>query len=148
MQQVDGLNQLLTAGRVETSMSMRSVSFGLEELGLASAIAPATSSALPVMEQGPCLPRPRTISQITKAELLSEATRLGLVVHRTWAVEELKAVIVEHRESLREKDPREQTRRVMHMTLSQLQAKADSLAIDYPTGTTKILKDKAIGKGK
>ena len=31
----------------------------------------------------------------------------------------------------------EQMRRVTHMTLSQLQAKADSLRIDYPTGTTK-----------
>ncbi|CAE7529466.1 GIP, partial [Symbiodinium pilosum] len=53
------------------------------------------------------------------AELLSEATRLGLAVHRTWAVEELKAVIMEHRESLKEK------------------AKATDLGIDFPTGTTK-----------
>ena len=52
-------------------------------------------------------------------------------------MEELKAVIMVHKQSLKEKDPTEQMRRVTHMTLAQLQAKADSLGIDYPTGTTK-----------
>ena len=137
MQQVDGLSRSLTVGRAETPVNMLSVFFGLEELGLASAIALATSFAPPTMEQGPCQPRPRTISQMSKAELLSQATRLGLVVHRTWAVEEIKAVIMEHRESLKEKDPVEQMRRVTHMTLSQLEAKATDLGIDFPTGTTK-----------
>ena len=74
---------------------------------------------------------------MTKTQLLEECNRLGLVVHRTWTCEELKATIMEHRMQ----DPAHQQASAMKsvsgMTLAELRAKADQLGIQYPAKITK-----------
>ena len=77
------------------------------------------------------------ISKMTKTELLEECNRLGLVVHRAWTCEELKATIMEHRMN----DPTIQQASVMksvgNMTLAELRIKADELGVLYKSTTTK-----------
>ncbi|CAE7270248.1 GIP [Symbiodinium sp. CCMP2592] len=66
----------------------------------------------------PLCDQPVAISKMTKTQLLEEALRLGLTVHKSWSPEEIKAIIMEHRESVNEKD-------------------AQSLDIQFPSNITK-----------
>ncbi|CAE7361897.1 RE2 [Symbiodinium sp. CCMP2592] len=81
--------------------------------------------------------KPPAISKMTKAELLSECNRVGLVVHRNWTCEEIKATIMEHRMN----DPNQQQATVMKsitsLTLPELKEKADQLGVLYPSQVTK-----------
>ncbi|CAE7520200.1 GIP [Symbiodinium microadriaticum] len=81
--------------------------------------------------------KPPAISKMSKTELLSECNRLGLVVHRSWTNEELKATIMEHRMN----DPQYQhaatMKSVSNLTLAELKVKADSLNVMYPEKITK-----------
>ncbi|CAE7448119.1 GIP, partial [Symbiodinium microadriaticum] len=70
-------------------------------------------------------------------QLLAECTRLGLVVHRTWTVEELKAVIQEHRMENVAHHPGHQMKSVTSLNMPELKAKATEMGIDYPTNVTK-----------
>ncbi|CAE7251257.1 RE2, partial [Symbiodinium sp. CCMP2456] len=104
-----------------------------------------TSSGHPAIPIVPAKPehghdmacKPPAISKMSKTELLSEANRLGLVVHRSWTVEEIKATIMEHRMN----DPAYQQAATMksitNLTLAELKAKADTLGVVYPTKITK-----------
>ncbi|CAE7780747.1 RE1 [Symbiodinium sp. CCMP2592] len=81
--------------------------------------------------------KPPAISKMTKVELLSECNRVGLVVHRNWTCEEIKATIMEHRMN----DPQQQQASVMKsvtsLTLAELKEKADQLGVQYPSQVTK-----------
>ena len=60
---------------------------------------------------------------MSKTQLLEEANRAGVIVHHAWGV---KAA-----------DPTEQMKRVSHMSLPELRAKASELKIDYANTITK-----------
>ena len=77
------------------------------------------------------------LSKMNKTELLAEAVRVGLVVHRTWSNEELKAILREYRENHKDEDGKIAMRGLAGLTLPELKAKADSMAIHYPSGITK-----------
>ncbi|OLQ11876.1 Copia protein [Symbiodinium microadriaticum] len=81
--------------------------------------------------------KPPAISSMNKTQLLAECTRLGLVVHRTWTVEELKAVIQEHRMENVAHHPGHQMKSVTSLNMPELKAKATEMGIDYPTNVTK-----------
>ncbi|CAE7217070.1 GIP [Symbiodinium pilosum] len=66
-----------------------------------------------------------------------EANRTGVIVHHTWGVTEIKACIMEARNAAKAADPTEQMKRVSHMSLPELRAKASELKIDYANTTTK-----------
>ena len=87
------------------------------------------------MDQAPCKPRP--INHMSKTQLLEEANRLGVIVHHTWGATEIKACIMEAREAAKEQDPSEKMKRISHMTLAELRAKANELKVEYGTSTTK-----------
>ncbi|CAE6950397.1 GIP [Symbiodinium sp. CCMP2592] len=77
------------------------------------------------------------ISKMTKPQLLSECVRLGLTVHRTWSPEEIKAIIVQHREAMKETDATLKMKKISALTLPQLKAKADELQVAYASNITK-----------
>ncbi|OLQ00470.1 Copia protein [Symbiodinium microadriaticum] len=77
------------------------------------------------------------ISRMTKPQLLGESVRLGLVVHKSWSPEEIKAVIMEHRENAKQTDATERMKRLSHLTLDELKNKARELEVDYPEKVTK-----------
>ncbi|OLP81847.1 Copia protein [Symbiodinium microadriaticum] len=81
--------------------------------------------------------KPPAISKMSKTELLSEATRLGLVVHRSWTVEEIKATIMEHRMNDPVYRQAATMKSVTNLTLAELKTKADGLGIQYPDKITK-----------
>ncbi|CAE7202636.1 unnamed protein product [Symbiodinium microadriaticum] len=72
-----------------------------------------------------------------RVQLLSEANRLGLVVHRTWSCEELKAVIQEHRMNDATSNAGHQMRSVTNLTLPELKVKATELGVQFPSNITK-----------
>ncbi|CAE7733722.1 GIP [Symbiodinium sp. CCMP2592] len=77
------------------------------------------------------------ISKMTKTQLLEEALRLGLTVHKSWSPEEIKAIIMEHRVAQNEKDATVAMKKVSQLTLPELKKKAQSLDIDFPATITK-----------
>ncbi|CAE7360399.1 GIP [Symbiodinium sp. CCMP2592] len=77
------------------------------------------------------------ISKMTKTQLLEEALRLGLTVHKSWSPEEIKAIIMEHRVAQNEKDATVVMKKVSQLTLPELKKKAQSLNIDFPASITK-----------
>ncbi|OLP99061.1 hypothetical protein AK812_SmicGene18412 [Symbiodinium microadriaticum] len=83
----------------------------------------------------PCKPPP--ISKMSKTELLSEANRVGLVVHRSWTNEELKAVIQEHRMSQPNTHPATQMKSITNLTMPELKLKAQELKVEFPSNVTK-----------
>ena len=83
----------------------------------------------------PCKPPP--ISKMSKTELLSEANRVGLVVHRSWTNEELKAVIQEHRMSQPNAHPATQMKSITNLTMPELKPKAQELKVEFPSNVTK-----------
>ena len=74
---------------------------------------------------------------MNKTELLAESVRAGLVVHKSWSIEELRAILREHRESNKELDGKTAMRGPAGMTLPQLKAKADIMDVKYPNAITK-----------
>ncbi|OLP82117.1 Copia protein [Symbiodinium microadriaticum] len=74
---------------------------------------------------------------VSEVQLLSEANRLGLVVHRTWSCEELKAVIQEHRMNDATSNAGHQMRSVTNLTLPELKVKATELGVQFPSNITK-----------
>ena len=81
--------------------------------------------------------KPPAISAMTKTQLLSECNRLGLVVHRTWTVEELKAVIQEHRMQAASKQPGHQMKAVTSLNMPELKMKATEMGVEFPDNITK-----------
>ncbi|CAE7866875.1 RE1 [Symbiodinium sp. KB8] len=77
------------------------------------------------------------ISKMTKPQLLQECLRLGLTVHNSWSPEEIKAVIMEHRQKYKEEDATERMKRMSHLTMPELKAKASALGVDFPANVTK-----------
>ncbi|CAE7492417.1 GIP [Symbiodinium natans] len=97
---------------------------------------------------GPCLllrdrqpmePRacgnPPAISKMTKAQLLEECNRVGLLVHHSWSVEELKSCIQEHRQAHQEVGAR--MTRLHQMNMEQLRLQAKELGIQFVSKTSK-----------
>ena len=74
---------------------------------------------------------------MTKTELISECGRLGLVVHRSWTCEELKATIMEHRMNDPTQKQASLMKSVTSLTLAELKEKADELGVMYPEKVTK-----------
>ncbi|CAE7304830.1 GIP, partial [Symbiodinium sp. KB8] len=66
-----------------------------------------------------------------------ECVRLGLTVHRTWSPEEIKSVIMEHREARKDSDATEKMKRISQLTLEELKEKAKELSVEYPARITK-----------
>ncbi|CAE6964969.1 unnamed protein product [Symbiodinium sp. CCMP2456] len=83
----------------------------------------------------PC--KPPAISKMTKVQLLEECTRVGLVVHRSWSVEEIKAVIQEHRMASAATSPGYRMKSITSLNLPELKMKADELGVLYPDKVTK-----------
>ncbi|CAE7634004.1 RE2 [Symbiodinium sp. CCMP2592] len=81
--------------------------------------------------------KPPAISSMTKAQLLQECERVGLVVHRTWTVEEIKAVIQEYRMTNAASQPGHQMKSITSLNLPELRIKADELGVEYNHTTTK-----------
>ncbi|CAE7678552.1 RE2, partial [Symbiodinium sp. CCMP2456] len=81
--------------------------------------------------------KPPAISKMSKTELLSEASRLGLVVHRSWTVEEIKATIMEHRMNDPAYKQAATMKSITNLTLHELKEKADTLGVQYPAKITK-----------
>ena len=81
--------------------------------------------------------KPPAISAMTKTQLISECNRLGLVVHRTWTVEELKAVIQEHRMQAASKQPGHQMKAVTSLNMPELKMKATEMGVEFPDNITK-----------
>ncbi|CAE7326464.1 GIP [Symbiodinium sp. CCMP2456] len=77
------------------------------------------------------------ISKMTKPQLIQECLRLGLTVHRTWSPEEIKAVIVEHREKYKQGDATERMKRMSHLSMPELKMKAQELGVEFPANVTK-----------
>ncbi|CAE7468389.1 RE2 [Symbiodinium natans] len=77
------------------------------------------------------------ISKMGKVQLLEEALRLGLVVHRSWSVEEIKSAIMEHTAQEDQNDPTMMMKRMGNMTLAELKLKATSLGVEYNERVTK-----------
>ncbi|CAE7197710.1 GIP [Symbiodinium sp. CCMP2592] len=77
------------------------------------------------------------ISKMTKTQLLEECNRLGLLVHRSWTCEELKATIMEYRMNDPETQQASAMKSVSGMTLAELRTKADGLGVMYNSTTTK-----------
>ena len=96
---------------------------------------PEAPLALPM--DRPACQQDLPISRMTKPQLLSECVRLGLTVHRTWSPEEIKAVIMEHREAMKQTDATERMKRLSHLTLDELKAKARGLQVEFPERVTK-----------
>ncbi|CAE7287015.1 RE1 [Symbiodinium sp. KB8] len=87
------------------------------------------------MSSAACKPPP--INSMSKTQLLEECNRVGLVVHRTWTVEELKAVIQEHRMQTASQTPSHQMKSVTSLNLPEMKAKAVEMGIDFPSNITK-----------
>ena len=62
---------------------------------------------------------------------------MGVIVHHSWGVTEIKACIMEAREAEKNADPTERMKRISHMNMPELWAKANELGIDYASTTTK-----------
>ncbi|CAE7615546.1 GIP [Symbiodinium sp. CCMP2592] len=90
----------------------------------------------PSMDSSPCNP-PVAISKMTKPQLLAECIRLGLTVHKSWSSEEIKAVIMEHRERMKDGDATEKMKRLAHLTMEELKLKARELDVAFPEKITK-----------
>ncbi|CAE7689238.1 unnamed protein product [Symbiodinium sp. CCMP2592] len=126
--------------RLETvSLSNQHIrNFGLEELSFIRRpenlflILP-----LRAMSSEPCQGPPPPISKMTKTQLLAESSRLGLVVHTSWTVEELRAIIREHRESKTMQDDKVAMRGLSSLTMPELKAKATELKVEFPSNITK-----------
>ncbi|CAE7525074.1 RE2, partial [Symbiodinium sp. CCMP2456] len=78
--------------------------------------------------------RPPPIHKMNKVELLAEANRVGVLVHHRWTVEEIKAVIQEHR---MENDPGSAMKSITNLTLDELKAKANNLGVMFGERITK-----------
>ncbi|CAE7255789.1 GIP, partial [Symbiodinium sp. CCMP2456] len=83
----------------------------------------------------PCKPPP--ITKMTKVQLLEECTRVGLVVHRNWSIEEIKAVIQEHRMANSATSPSYRMKSITNLTLPEPKMKADELGVLYPAKIAK-----------
>ena len=81
--------------------------------------------------------KPPAISSMSKTQLLEECNRVGLVVHRTWTVEELKAVIQEHRMENASTLPSHQMKSVTNLNMPELRMKASEMGVEFPPGITK-----------
>ncbi|OLP92925.1 Copia protein [Symbiodinium microadriaticum] len=81
--------------------------------------------------------KPPAISSMSKTQLLEECNRVGLVVHRTWTVEELKAVIQEHRMENAATQPSHQMKSVTSLNMPELKMKASEMGVEFPPGITK-----------
>ncbi|CAE6942423.1 RE2 [Symbiodinium sp. CCMP2592] len=79
----------------------------------------------------------KTLSRMTKAELLEEAMRLGMVVHPSWTVIELRAVIREFLAETTDGDVAKQMKKINSLNLDELKEKARELSVDLPTKATK-----------
>ncbi|CAE7692154.1 GIP [Symbiodinium sp. CCMP2592] len=107
--------------------------FGLEELSFTRR--PENLFLIPplrAMSSEPCQGPPPPISKMTKTQLLAESSRLGLVVHTSWTVEELRAIIREHRESKTMQDGKVAMRGLSSLTMPELKVKATELKVDFP----------------
>ena len=61
----------------------------------------------------------------------------AMLVHHSWGATEIKACIMEAMEEAKALDPTEKMKRISHMSLAELRAKASELKIDYANSTTK-----------
>ena len=61
---------------------------------------------------------------MSKTRLLQECWRVGLAVHRSWTVEELKAVIQEHRIETVSSQPSHQMKSITRLNMPELKMKA------------------------
>ena len=70
---------------------------------------------------------------MSKTQLLEEAGRVGLVVHHKWTVEEIKAVIQEHRMNDPNAHPSHKMKSVTQLNMPELKLKAAELGISAST---------------
>ncbi|CAE7297819.1 unnamed protein product, partial [Symbiodinium sp. CCMP2456] len=73
------------------------------------------------MSSQPCATT--ALSKMNKTELLAEAVRVGLVVHKSWSNEELKSILREHREKSKTEDGKMAMRGLAGLTMSELKTK-------------------------
>ncbi|CAE7294300.1 GIP [Symbiodinium sp. CCMP2592] len=104
-------------------------------------VPPCQSQPRPVDHGAPCAQeeKPKAISAMRKTELLAEANRLGMTVHPSWTVVELKAVIREHMEANQEGDVARKMKKLNSLTLPELRAKANELHFAIPEKASKGL---------
>ena len=74
---------------------------------------------------------------MTKAQLMSEALRVGATVHPSWSVLELRATIREHIEVHVEKTGAQRMKGLSSMNMPGLIKKAEELGVHVPMKTTK-----------
>ncbi|CAE7772812.1 unnamed protein product, partial [Symbiodinium sp. CCMP2456] len=132
------LSRSMWIGGVVKAAIRASRSCGLAEALLLSDLVARHYLLPPILFEGmdaPC--KPPAISKMTKVQLLEECTRVGLVVHRNWSVEEIKAVIQEHRMASSTTSPSYQMKSITNLTLPELKMKADELGVLYPAKITK-----------
>ena len=89
------------------------------------------------MEAAPCPDKAVPLSRMTKPQLLSEAVRVGVTVHHSWSVPELRATIREHINIHGEKTAAQRMKGLSSMTMPELTAKANEMGVTVPEKTTK-----------
>ncbi|CAE7295005.1 unnamed protein product, partial [Symbiodinium sp. CCMP2592] len=96
-----------------------------------------TATLAAPMEAQPCSEKSVPLSQMTKAQLISEALRVGATVHHTWSVQELRATIREHIDTYTEKTASQRMRGLSSMTMPELTKKATEMGVHVPEKITK-----------
>eukprot|EP00439_Symbiodinium_sp_Y106_P048633 s3446_g6.t1 len=111
----------------------------LQQIGQYTAVYAVLPIATPVrlMEAAPCPDKAVPLSRMTKPQLLSEAVRVGVTVHHSWSVPELRATIREHINVHGEKTAAQRMKGLSSMTMPELTAKANEMGVTVPEKTTK-----------
>ncbi|CAE6927736.1 unnamed protein product [Symbiodinium sp. CCMP2456] len=83
--------------------------------------------------------KPRPLGMMRKTELLEYAMQLGMTVHPSWTVIELRAVIREHLAENEKTDVSARMKKINSLNLAELRAKAMELDVAIPQKATKGL---------
>ncbi|CAE7435682.1 unnamed protein product, partial [Symbiodinium sp. CCMP2456] len=89
------------------------------------------------MDSRRCQSTTTPLSRMTKAQLLSEAVRVGAAVHHSWTVPELRATIRDHVDTYQEKTASQKMRGMSSMKIEDLRKKAKEMGVDVPDKVTK-----------
>ena len=77
---------------------------------------------------------PKSVWQMTKAELIKYGSEIGVTLHSTWTVPEIRAIIQERRANT---NPSQTPKGLGNMTLAELKTKAAELRVNVKDGMGK-----------
>lgn len=91
---------------------------------------------LPTFRAPSMATRPKSLWDMSKAELIAQATEEGIVYHSSWTTGELRSLLQEQRQATKTASP---VKGLSSMTLGELQNKCAELGLGIPEKATKGL---------